>query len=375
MKIIILQEKLKEGLNIVERVAAKSVTFPMLNNIILKAKKNFLNLAATDLEMGINWWALGKVEAEGETVIPARTLSNLINYFPNKPILLETKESSLYVECENSKTILKGYNPEEFPIIPTIANNEFLQIPIGSFCQSLSQVVDIATTSTTRPEISGVYFIFQKDSIKMVATDSFRLGEKTLFLEKPSGVEKSYSFILPQRAARELINILGEKEGNLKIYFSPNQVLFESLMPETSHPQIQLISRLIEGEFPDYEAIVPKKYETQVVFQRAEFLNQIKTASIFSGKVNEVKLKINPKQEKVEIFSQSPDLGEYQSSIPARIKGKELEMAFNHKFLADGLSNIKNSEIFFELTDAGGPGALKPVGDPSYLYVVMPIKA
>ncbi len=375
MKIIILQEKLKEGLDIIERVAAKSVTFPMLNNIILKAKKNFLNLAATDLEMGINWWTLGKVESEGEAVIPARTLSNLINYFPNKPILLETKETSLYVECGNSKTILKGYNPEEFPIIPTIADNEFLQIPINSFCQSLNQVVDIATTSTTRPEISGVYFIFQKDSIKMVATDSFRLGEKTLFLDSPSGVEKSYSFILPQRAARELINILGDKEGNLKIYFSPNQVLFESLMPETSHPQTQLISRLIEGEFPNYEAIVPKKYETQVTFQRAEFLNQIKTASIFSGKVNEVKLKINPKQEKVEIFSQSQDLGEYQSSIPAKIKGKELEMAFNHKFLADGLSNVKNLEIFFELTDAGGPGVLKPVGDLSYLYVVMPIKA
>jgi len=374
MKITILQEKLKEGLNTVERIAIKSTTFPILNNIRLKAQKNFLNLTATDLEIALNWWTLSKVDSEGEAVIPAKTLSYLVGFFPNKPVLLETKNNSLYLECDNSKSTLKSYNPEEFPLIPSITEGETLQISITSFCQSLNQVVDFPAFSTTKPEISGIYFVFQKDFLKMVATDSFRLGEKTLFFEKPSSLEKTYSFILPQRAARELINIFGEKEGNLKIYFSPNQILFESLMPETNHPQIQFISRLIEGEFPNYEAIIPKKYETQLSLPKVDFLNQIKTASLFSGKINEVKLKISPAKETVEIFSQSPDLGEYQSLVPGKVKGKEITISFNHKFLAEGLANIKSQEVIFELTDAGGPGALKPVGDPSYLYIVMPIK-
>jgi len=374
MKLLILQEKLKEGVTITERVSPKTPSLVVLNNVLLRTEKNFLNLTTTDLELAIKWWSLAKVEKEGQITVPARLFSTLINCLPNKQILLEEKGFDLNIECENYKTLLRGLSPEDFPIIPQISGGESLSVDSQSFCQSLNQVVDIPVPSTTKPEISGVYFVFQKDSIKMAATDSFRLGEKTLFLP-PTSLSKEYALILPQKAAREVINIFGEKEGPLQIYFSPNQILFELLMPETSHPQIQLISRLIEGEYPDYQEILPKKFETQAVFQRNEFLNQIKSASLFSGKVPEIKLKIDPKGEKVEIFSKNPDLGEYQSHLVSRGKGKELEISFNYRFLIDGLLNMKSQEVILELTGAEGPAALKPAGDPSYLYVVMPIKA
>lgn len=377
MKLTILQEKFREGISAVERIAAKSLTLPILNNILLKTERNLLCLSSTDLEVGIKFWTLAKVKKEGQIAIPSQLLSNFINLLPNKTIELETKDNSLSLYCGEYLTSLKGISPEEFPIIPQIAEGESLPLNNPPFCQGLTQVSDIASPSPTRPEISGIYFLFQKDLIKMAATDSFRLGEKTIFLDynRTAARPVECSFILPHKAAREIINILGEKEGEIKISFSPNHVLFEYPMSEIPHPQIQLVSRLIEGEYPDYQEIIPKKSETQIVFLKSEFLNQLKTASLFSGKISEVKFKVNPAKEVVELFSQNPDLGEYHSSLKAKIKGKSLEISFNHRFLLDGISKIKTPEVIFELTGEGGPGVLKPVGDQSYLYVVMPIKA
>jgi DNA polymerase-3 subunit beta len=138
---------------------------------------------------------------------------------------------------------------------------------------------------------------------------------------------------------------------------------------------VQIISRLIDGEYPNYEEIIPKKFKTQVVVKRDEFLNQIKAASLFSGKINEVKIKVNIKNKELEIFAQDPDIGESQSTILAKTEGDEIEASFNHKFLSDGLTNIKSSEVMFDLSKEDGPSLLKPVGDASYLYVVMPIKS
>ncbi|MEA3293031.1 MAG: DNA polymerase III subunit beta, partial [Patescibacteria group bacterium] len=188
---------------------------------------------------------------------------------------------------------------------------------------------------------------------------------------------KEYSFILPQKTVREIINIFSEKEGKIRLYFSPNQVMFESLLSglETSHPQIQLISRLIEGEYPDYQEIIPKKYETQIILPKDEFLNQIKSVSLFSQKTNEIKVKVNPNINGLELFSQNPEIGETKSLIKGKINGEPIEVSFNYKFLIDGLSQIKSSEIIFELTKNDGPAIIKPVGDLNYIYIIMPVKS
>ncbi len=180
---------------------------------------------------------------------------------------------------------------------------------------------------------------------------------------------------MPQKPAREIINILGEKEGKLKIYFSPSQIMFEFPMKDAPRPQVQIISRLIEGEYPNYEEIIPKKFKTHIIIKRDEFLNQIKTASLFSGKISEIKIKIDPEKKEVGISAQDPDVGESNSNIAAKIEGEPIETSFNYKFLADGLLNIKSSEVIFDLSKEDGPCVLRPVGDASYIYVVMPIKS
>jgi len=375
MKLKILKSKLKEGLSIVERIAAKSLTLPILSTVLLQAEKNFLNLSTTDLEVGIKWWNLAKIEKEGAITVPARVFSNFIGLLEEEPVDLEVKNQTLVIESENYQTKIKGFNPEEFPIIPKITEGELVDIDNILFCQGLNQVVQIPILSSARPEISGVYLYFQKDLVKIVATDSFRLGEKKLFFEKKLPLLQEYSLILPQRAAKEIVNIFGEQKGELKIYFSANQILFEFPMEETAHPKIQLVSKLIEGEYPNYQAIFPKESETKIVLGKNEFLNQLKAASLFASKMNEVRLKTNRKKEEIEIFSQNPELGEYQSSLSGKITGEESEVSFNYRFLIDGLSNIKSSEVIFELNGEEGPAVLKPVADTSYVYLVMPVKA
>lgn len=379
MKVIILQEKLKEGLNIIQGITLKSLSLPILNNILLKTEKSFLKLTSTNLEIAINWWGLAKTEKEGSIIIPPRILSNFIQLIPNKPISLQIKESFLLIESEKIKTKIKYFNPEDFPIIPKIIEEKVIFVDNLNFYQGLSQVVNFTNPSLSKPEISGVYFLFQKDLITVTATDSFRLGEKKIFIKNnkkenllPENFE--YSLILPQKTTKEILNIFGEKEGDLKIYLSPNQIMFESFMEEINHPQIQLISRLIEGGYPNYQEIIPKKYETEIILDRNEFLNQIKLASLFSDKINEVKLKISPKEQQVEILSQNIDVGSYSSFIFGEIKGQPLEISFNHRFLIEGLSNIKSPKIVFELNKEEGPGVIKPLNDPSFIYVLMPIK-
>ena len=373
MRLSILKEKLKEGIKTVEKISQKSLTLPILQNILLKAEKNLLTLSTTNLESGITWQGLAKTEKQGQICVSTRFLSNLINFLPDEPIELNVKDFILNLRCGNYSTKIKGSNPEEFPIIPQPKEGESVVISNNNFCQSLNQIVNIPSPSTARPEISGVFLLFQSNLIKMVATDSFRLAEKKLYFK--TNLSKEYSLILPQSAAKELISVFGEKEGELKIYLSPNQVLFEYVSNIVPHPKIQFTSRLVEGEYPNYEEIIPKKYETQIQVPKKEFLNQIKTASLFSGKVNDVRIKINTKNNEVEVLSSDPDLGEYRSFFKGKTRGKDVAVSFNYRFLIDGISEVKGEELFFELTNEEGPAALKPIKTDDYLYILMPIKA
>lgn len=380
MKLLILQEKLKQGINIIERISGKFFDLPILNNFLIKTEKNFINLIATDLEISINWWSLAKIEKEGKIVLPNHILSNFINLLPNKQIIFEKKDNNiLNIECENIKTQINGLSSEDFPIIPEILKEKFIELDINYFYQGLKQIIDIPIVLQNRPEISGIFFLFQKNIIKIVATNSFVLGEKTLFFQENLNYIKNFpndiSFILPQKTCREIINIFDNKQGKLKIYFSPNQILFETQMIETPHSDIQITSRLIEGEYPNYEEIIPKKYNTQVIVNKNEFLNQIKLANIISGKNNEIKLKIDSKNQKIEIFSQNFELGNFSSTINGKIKGENLNISFNQKFLLDGILNLKDNEIILELNKEEQPGILKSLNDDSYIYIIMPLNS
>ncbi len=373
MKLRIKKEELKAGVQIVERIASRSTSLPILKNISIKAQKDMVNISATDLELGVEWWGVAKTDESGESIIPSSILSSFINLLPDSEIELESNKEDLNISCSNYNTQIKGFNPEEFPIIPDVSEKESVSINIQDLCKSLSCVVDIPTFSTTRPEISGILFKFEKNTLKVVATDSYRLGEKTIKLE--SNTKNPFFFILPQRSAKEMISIFGEKEGELKIVSGSSQVLFELSMPSVKHPKIKLISRQIEGDYPNYEEIIPKKNQITAILERADLLNQIKAAGLFSGKSGEVIFKIEPTKNKIEIVSQNPEAGEYKSTLLGKITGKKETISFNYRYLVDGVLNIKTPEILFEINSSSEPGVFKPIKGIDFLYIIMPIKA
>jgi DNA polymerase-3 subunit beta len=376
MNFTILTKELKKGLGIAERVTGKNLTLPILDNLLIEALPNFLKVSSTDLEVGIQWWGLCKTEKEGKIAIPARLFNQLISSLPEDKVSIKEKGTSLIIEANKFKTQLKGFSADDFPIIPTFLKDIYIEIDGKKLKEGLSSVVDVASPSQIRPEISGILFVFDKTSAKLVATDSFRLAEKVVNLKTgfKNLFNKEVSFILPQKTVKELINILSEEEKSIRIYVSESQILFETFLPNGEHPEINLISRQIDGEYPSYQEIIPKESKTKIILNKEEFAKQIKTAGLFGGRTNEVVLKAEAKGKDLEIMSQDSDLGESESTIPAKIEGDSVKASFNWKFVLDGLSNIKSSEISFEFQGGEGPAVIRPVGDASYLYVIMPIK-
>lgn len=364
MKIICLQDNFKKSLNIAQNIIGKNLTLPILNNLLLKTEKGRLKISSTNLEIGINTWTSGKIEKDGEITCPAKILSSFINSLPNKKIELETKGNLLDIKCDNYRANLNCLPADDFPIIPQTKQNIIFQADSSLFRGAISQVIGLSSLSESRPEITGVFLKINKKDIKMVATDSFRLGEKVVFdIEKQD--ENTHSLIIPQRTAQELVRILSEDSGQLSVIVENNQVFF-------NFGDTQIISRLIDGQYPDYQQIIPKNFNISAIVDREEILNNIKIAGLFSSKSSIIKIVLQA--NKFEILSQDSDLGENKSQVEAEIKGGPISINLNYRFLIDGLNNIKTKKIFLGFNSDSTPVIIKPVSEDNYLYLIMPIK-
>ncbi|MDP1629639.1 MAG: DNA polymerase III subunit beta [bacterium] len=364
MKFLCLQENLKEGLTICERITGKNTTLPILNNILIEDDGGRIRISSTDLEIGINFWFSGKIIEKGSIACPAKILSSFINSLPGQKIEIETKNNTLYIKNETGHSSIPGIGTEDFPIIPKLKTKDFIEISSLVFKNALGQVINSVAAVETRPEISGIFFKIDSEGLKLVATDSFRLSEKKIS-PKYFKMEKFHSLIFPQKVGQEIIRIIGDIDKPLKIFIDSNQILFDL-------ENIQLISRLIEGQYPDYQAIIPQKISTQIDVLKDELINAIKIAGIFSSKINDVKMKVQ--KSTLEIESRS-ELGSNHSQITAKISGSETEIVFNYRYLLDGLNNISEKEVVLGLNSETSPAVLKPADDQNYLYVVMPIRS
>jgi len=373
MKVTILTQELKRGLGFTERLTGRNLTLPVLNNVLIEASSNFLKISSTDLETGIEWWGLAKTEIEGKITVPAKILAQVINSVSEEKIELENKNDTLIIKANKFKAQIKGFTADDFPIIPSFGKEDFIEIESQVLKDGLVDVVDIASQSQIRPEISGIYFVFKKDLINLVATDSFRLVEKTCTSKNyKNSFEDEVSFIIPQKTVKEVINILDDNNKMVRIYFSESQLLFETNLGEVDHAEINLISRQIEGNYPSYKEIIPKEFKTKIVVEKDDFIKQIKLAGLFAGKINEIKFKVN--ENDFEILSQDIDLGENKSFLKAKIEGEQTEVSFNYRFVLDGVSKIKEKEIEIQLQGSSGAGVIKNIDSKDYIYVVMPIK-
>jgi len=375
MKVTILKEKLKEGLSVVERAAAKSSSLPILSNILMVADKNSLELSATDLEVGIQYKALTKNEEDGSVVVPSKYLSQFVALLPEDYITLYTTSGNLAFERKGRITNIRVLGAEDFPIIPQPKTKEdFIELQTAVMCNGLNQVVHMAGQIQARPEISGIFFSFEKDALKLVATDSFRLGEKTISFSKP--LQEEHSFILPQKAAREIVAVLSDRPGKTKIYISPSQAVFEYIPEDPlTQPHIQIVSRLIEGEYPKYQDVIPTNHKTTTILIKTELINSLKAASIFAGKLQDVRCIADPKQKGFEISAQNGDIGEHTSLLLGEIHGERSEATFNWRFFLEGALQIRGERVKVGMGGEDAPAVIRPVDQEGFLYVVMPIRA
>ena len=350
----------------VSHVASKNISLPILSNVLLKAENGILQLMTTNLEIGIVCNVRGKVEKEGSFTVQAKTLSDYVNLLPKENVTLDLAEQSLKIECKNAKTIMKGVDATEFPLIPEIDAQNTYEVKIATLKEALVSVAFAASFDETRPEISGVYFNFKGDILTVAATDSYRLAEKKVKMEKSAASE--HSVIVPGKTIHELIRILGESNGTVTIQSSDNQILF--LLGET-----KLTSRVIEGQYPDYTQIIPKESRTHVTVDTNEFLNTVKRASLFCKPGgNDIVLRFDPDAKQVVVSATNLQIGESEARQVAKIDGDENSIVFNYKFLLDGLQNIDSEDTIIEINTNANPGLLKPAQGEGYVYIIMPIK-
>ena len=385
MKLISLQENLKQGLFVVSNIAGKNINLPILNNILVKTKEGNIKLITTNLEIGIIHTVRGKIEKEGSFTVDSKIFSDCVNLLPNKKINIEQKNNDLLINCENYKTKIKGQSAEEYPLIPEVDKKIYYSAQVDEFKKALSQIIFAVSTSGSRLELSGVLFCFTNNSLTMAATDSYRLAEKGVKIKTNGNEDKK--IIIPAKTLQELIRILsagadaedvGKETAEIKFYLSENQILFICGSTE-------LVSRLIEGQYPDYKQIIPTNIKTDIIIDRSELVRAVKVTSLFSKTgINDINLDFPTGKNQIVVSAVSGQTGENITKLDAKVSGNDNSIVINYRYFLDGLNNIDGEMIKIEVVDANTPCILKPVSsegaspdkekDEDYLYIIMPIK-
>jgi len=365
MKVSVLKENLAKALSTCGRVVSTRGSLEILSNVMLSTESGRLKISATNLEVGVNYWLGAKVEKEGAITVPARLLTDVVNSLSTEKVELEIEEMNLHVNSQNDKLVIKGISVDEFPLIPSIENTSF-KISSRVLREALNLVNFAAALDEARPVLSGIYFNVDSDKLTLAATDSYRLAEKIVKLDKK--ITDKYEIIIPARALIELARTLADIDEDIKICIGDNQVLFAA-------SELEFTSRLIEGNFPNYKQIIPETNDTKAIVKASELTSVLKVASLFAREsANSVNIFVRSKG-KIEVNATSSQIGDSTSVIEAEVSGKDGEISFNSKYILDVLSNIKEERVEFEISGKLNPGVVRPEGRKDYTYIIMPLRS
>ena len=380
MKFSCTQENLRQGLFIVSHIANRSVNLPILENVLIRTEEGGLKLMTTNLEMAISCAIRSKVESKGEFTVPSKLISDYVSLLPKDRVDVEQIENSLSVSCGTYQTKLNGIGASEFPLIPTVESEHRFTVKVNALRKAIGQVNFAVAANESRPEISGVLFKFSLNSsipyLVLAATDSYRLAEKSIDIDKVNGpqTEDSLSVIVPSRAVSELVRILGvfkdtvDNPEKIDIIVAENQIMFR-------YDQVELVSRTIDGKYPDYRQLIPESFETEAVIPKDELIRAVKATSLFSRTgLNDINVKFTAGAT-IGISANNPQTGEQRAEVEGEVTGKENSITVNHRYLLDGLNNIETEKVMVQMIDGMSPCLLRQGTKGSeYLYIVMPIR-
>ncbi|MBC7237021.1 MAG: DNA polymerase III subunit beta [Chloroflexi bacterium] len=372
MKVSCLQENLSKGISIVGRAVATRSTLPVLSNILLSTDESRLKLSATNLEIGINCWIGAQVEQEGATTVPARLLTDLVNSLPPERIDMEliTRTQTLNLKAGRFEANIKGIDAQEFPLILVPEEDTRVRIDPDVLRQMIDQVAFAAASDESRPVLTGVSVDLKDAELTFAAADGYRLSVRSTSLEHP--VEQPMNVIIPARALQELRRISGDQSEPVEMLVasSRNQVFFYL-------QDIELVSQLVEGTFPDYRQIIPKTSNTETIVSTADLLKAVRMAFIFArDAANIVRMQMVPGGEgsgRIIVSATSSEHGDNVSELDATITGKPLEIAFNARYIIDALEVIDTAQVSIQTRDPSSPGVFKPVGGGDFIHIIMPM--
>ncbi len=381
MKLSCLQENLNKGLAIVGRAVATRTTLPITQNVLLSTDRAMLKLSATNLEIAITTWIGAMVEEEGSVTVPARLLTEFVASLPAEPInvTMEDPSRSLQLTCSRSEAQINGTDAQEFPPIPTVDDGLTTKIDSHVLKTAIARVVFAAATEESRPVLTGVKLELEDDRFTMAAADGFRLAVHKGKLAEP--VSEPVSIILPARTLNELSRLLGDQDTSVEITMTPNkgQILIRL-------ENIELVSQLIQGTFPNYSQLIPQTYQTRSVCDLQQLSRAARTASIFARDgTGIIRLQMIPASDgpsteaeglhpgKVVISAKTEEMGENQDEVDINMEGEESKIAFNSKYLLDVLSVMDRGDVALETTTPSSPGVFKPIDSDEYVHVVMPM--
>ncbi len=374
MKVTVLQENLARGLSIVSRAVSPRSTLPVLSNILIASDEGRLRLSATNLELGITCWIAARIDEEGSTTVPARTFNDLVNTLPGDQVQLslDVKTQNLHVKGGTSNNDIKCIDAQEFPPLPVPDMDGAIQLNVADFKEMIQQVAFAASTDEARPVLMGVLLHVEKDKLTMAAADGFRLSVRKAVLSNP--VPQPLNLIIPARALNELARVAGDSEEPIYMVSPKNrgQVLFRV-------KDVEVVSQLIDGTFPDYQQIIPRNYKSRTLVSTASLLKACKQAEIFAREGSNV-ARFDIKQangemqpSEVEISATSEETGKNETIVEATVDGGSVLIAFNVKFLREALEIIRTPNVALETSAANAPGVVRPVGDDNFLHVIMPM--
>lgn len=364
MKFISNLENIKRVLESVSYLVDNNPTLPVLNNILFKVAGKRLTLSATNLESAIKYSLEVQVKNEGEITIPAKTLVNYISFLEGENVEFESVGDDILVKCGKSKTKIRGLNSSEFPILPEVENLFSVKLNSDELEKALKETTFVCSVNSTRPVLSGVYFFSTEKGVNMVATDGYRLSEKQIQTEIKAN--KKAEVIIPARALNELQKLVKNMD-ELEITVGQNQVAFRV-------DGIELFSRLIDGNFPNYKAIIPNEFNTTVKIKTKEIISAVRQMSVFARDNNNT-LNLKTSEGELNINANANQVGEGETSISAEIDGENQSINLNYDFLLSALGVMNSETVILKLKDKNSPIILQPEKEENYLHLIMPLKS
>lgn len=363
MKIICTQENLRNGLQQVSRIVGTSQTLPILNNVLLQTENGQLKISATNLEMGMSTSVRCKIEQDGGVCINAKVLLDLVNNLPNENITIEVGDAETSVVTERYQTKIKHLPVEDFPSIPAVEDGILVAIAAADLKEVLDSVSFAASTSETQPEISGISMRFENGKMTAVATDRYRLGEMSI----PVQTTDDRAIVVPHRSIAELSRMLAGVSGSVGLNISATQMAL-------SVNDTYMVTRLIDGNYPEYSQIIPTEPGTVISLEHTDLLSALKTSGIFSRGAGSVTIAYTPEKQVIQLMSASQGVGESVIDIPCQITGSDGSVIMNYRYMLDLLTNTTPSTINIHIIDDSKPVVFRPQGKDNYLYLIMPIR-